>query len=57
MMIGWGRGHIHPIYSLVGKHQPPKFYNIEVDIGSIEDWLECVEEAIKLFKITDNENI
>lgn len=56
-MIGGSRGQIHPCYNLVDRHQPLEFHGTNADSLTIEDWLEVMEEAIKLFEMIDHEKI
>lgn len=54
-MMGGSRGQIHPCYNLVDRHQPPEFHGTNADSLTVEDWLEVMKEAIKLFKMIDHE--
>lgn len=46
-------GQIHHINSLTNRHQPIKFYGIDKDVMLAKDWLEVVEEAIEIFKMSN----
>lgn len=56
--VGGCQGQLHPIYSLVGKHQPLEF---KVGLGSesvkVEEWLKAIKDAMGLFDMFDQDRI
>lgn len=49
-IIDGSKGQTHPIYNLVGRHQPLDFRgSLVLDELPGEEWLEVVEDVMRIF--------